>query len=677
MKKFLPLAFFLFTFSLAAQNIDSLRAALHEAQLSRKTPVIASTAAALGAAFEKSSPGDSSEWYYKIAWSGETDRIKKADAAYHVARALIFSDPSQAMDYARKGYALVHDTLNATTAGLCNLMGIHYSQHGQYDSSLYYYTIALDAAKKSRDSVVVYRVYANLGDLYSYKHDYGRALSYQLRTLAYVEAQKDSAAILRHLVNIGNTYNFMEKDSIALTYYMRVYPFLKDEESRLAGNLFNSMAVSYSDLKDTLREREFLVKSLTVKRVLNDSLGMSKTLQNIGTYYFDRGNYGVSMIYFNEGLVVAEKIGNRKGIRECSLNLGDIMEKKGDHQKALQYFLLALRIAEEDGDPGNIRNALSRMYPVYAALGNYREAFLTMERYNDLYTKMVNEESERQIADAEARYKNQQKEKENQRLRFENIVTQVDKARAEQKQNLTFVISIIAFLAVLLIGFLLLRTSRIRARAREEQAVIESQQRERIRISRDLHDNVGTQLSLISNNIDWINRPLKPLGEIEKSEKLVSVGETAKEVISTLRETIWALNKEEITFEEFSDKLKSFVQKQAQMSYSVRPVFSEQLEGPVLLGPSEALGLFRICQEAVANSFKYADGDKLEISLRASLGKYRVEIRDNGKGFDPAHVNRAMHFGLENMKSRASEVGCSFEISSGGGNGTRISLEKI
>ncbi len=201
-------------------------------------------------------------------------------------------------------------------------------------------------------------------------------------------------------------------------------------------------------------------------------------------------------------------------------------------------------------------------------------------------------------------------------------------------------------------------------------------QLERERISRDLHDNVGTQLSLISNNIEWVTHPLKEITEHEKSEKLQFVNDTARGIIATLRETIWALNKEQISLEEFSDKFKAFVQKQMALYPQTDLKYTDEIEEKVILGPSEALNLFRICQEAVANSLKYASANTLSISVQATGGKYKVNIADDGKGFDITKVDPSVHNGLENMKYRANDIAGKLELVSEVDKGTVVTITK-
>ncbi len=218
-----------------------------------------------------------------------------------------------------------------------------------------------------------------------------------------------------------------------------------------------------------------------------------------------------------------------------------------------------------------------------------------------------------------------------------------------------------------------------RQRHKRQMRAIELQHRiqlERERISRDLHDNVGTQLSLISNNIEWIEHPLVTVSDEEKADKLHYVNQTARDIIATLRETIWALNKEQISLEEFTDKLKAFTQKQLAIYPDIELKFDEEMTAPLVLGPSEALNLFRICQEAIANSLKHAMATVIRIHIVSGGGKYTISISDNGRGFDTTSVNPSVQNGLENMKYRAADIGSTLTIHTAKDKGTSVTIAK-
>jgi signal transduction histidine kinase len=681
----------LFTTFLSAQNKDSLVSAYREASLSRNTAKIALIAEQLGLYYEAQGDADSTIYYFSLTEKHAPSRAKKADATYHISKATMFSKPSFSLATGKRGYALVADTACSERANLCNVMGIYYSLNGKYDSSLYFYTIALSTAEKIKDTKVAQKVKANLGDLYSYMGDHANALKYQLEVLNVQQRENDSVGIIRSFINVGNTYNYMHDDSIALEYYMRAYPSLKDKKNRMAGNLFNSIAVAYEDLSDTLKDtdpkwklytamqKSFLEQSLAVKTALNDSLGIANTVSNFGRLAVRMKNIPEAIRYFNESMTIAEKINNPRIIRINCLQLGNLYMSQKEYSKALVYFVKMNEMGVQDDDLDAQHDALQGIFRAYEAMGDYKNAFDYLLRFRDVQGKLDYAEKQKRIAEAEAKYKNQEKQRENDKLLYENQLKTIAHEKAEQEKRWILLFSAGALLLVLLIFYLFYRNAQIKAKAKEEQeitkAVFASEQKERIRISRDLHDNVGTQLSLISNDIEWITHPLKTFTETEKTEKLELIGNASKEVINTLRETIWALNKEEVSFEEFADKLKAHVQKQVKLTQNVQPSFSENLQSTIMLGPSEALGLFRICQEAIANSLKYAKSEKLDISLSTQNGKYKLVISDHGKGFDKSAAG-GENYGLANMQFRAEEISCTIDIVSSPEKGTVVTISK-
>jgi signal transduction histidine kinase len=90
------------------------------------------------------------------------------------------------------------------------------------------------------------------------------------------------------------------------------------------------------------------------------------------------------------------------------------------------------------------------------------------------------------------------------------------------------------------------------------------------------------------------------------------------------------------------------------------------------LPPSQALALFHICQETLANTAKHAKAKKVEISLWSTEDRVLMEIHDDGKGFDMEAMNLNIGHGLANMQTRAQSVGGDVDISSIAGEGTTV-----
>jgi len=200
-------------------------------------------------------------------------------------------------------------------------------------------------------------------------------------------------------------------------------------------------------------------------------------------------------------------------------------------------------------------------------------------------------------------------------------------------------------------------------------------QNERNRISRELHDNIGSQLSFISSNIDWVIDKKGKLGTEEELEQIKAINDTAKNVMINLRETIWALNKDEITIQEFFDKLKSYAQTILQLQPGLELRSKEQIIDNIVLGPTEMLNIFRICQECLNNVIKHARASQLTLTISAQEKSIAIRIEDNGIGF-LASESPEGHYGLANMKHRAEELGAKLTIRSAPGIGTAVDIQK-
>ncbi len=191
-------------------------------------------------------------------------------------------------------------------------------------------------------------------------------------------------------------------------------------------------------------------------------------------------------------------------------------------------------------------------------------------------------------------------------------------------------------------------------------------QKERERISRDLHDNIGAYTSALIANADRLQATGN--GSFSEAGKLK---ENAKQILSSLRETIWVLNSKEISITDFTDGFKQYANKMLDNYPEVQIQFEEKIENNKILSPAVALNLYRILQEALQNILKYAKAKKIDFDIRCNA-KISILLKDDGAGFDPAE--KGFGNGINNMEYRASEAGFDFIIESESGKGTGITL---
>ena len=219
--------------------------------------------------------------------------------------------------------------------------------------------------------------------------------------------------------------------------------------------------------------------------------------------------------------------------------------------------------------------------------------------------------------------------------------------------------------------FYFISRSRYQKKLRQLQ-MAQEMQKEKQRLSRDLHDNIGSQLTWLSNTITQLERTQKEQQPV--TQKLNQLKEGTGEMMQTLRETIWIMNKEKIGAVEFFDKLVNHAARYIEAYPPLQLQTEENISINHQLNSGQALQLFRICQEAITNACKHSQATLLSIEADADEKHFTITISDNGKGFDLNNNELTGHYGLRNMKQRAEESNLDLVIVSSPSNGTTITV---
>jgi signal transduction histidine kinase len=206
--------------------------------------------------------------------------------------------------------------------------------------------------------------------------------------------------------------------------------------------------------------------------------------------------------------------------------------------------------------------------------------------------------------------------------------------------------------------------------------IIEAQENERRRISRELHDEIGQALYAIKFNLEMIDKDLPQttplvrgrLGEAKSlsSQTLTSMRQLALDLRPTMLDDLGLIPTLRWYVQNFSNRLNLYSKFEAMG-------FDEKLPAQI------ETAFYRIIQEALNNIAKHAQADRVEISLVKRDSKILASIQDNGKGFD---LEKVLHpespergFGLIGIQERISLLGGQIEIQSRPGFGTLIQVE--
>lgn len=200
----------------------------------------------------------------------------------------------------------------------------------------------------------------------------------------------------------------------------------------------------------------------------------------------------------------------------------------------------------------------------------------------------------------------------------------------------------------------------------QQIAVMQAQQQERMRISADMHDELGSGVTAIRllSEIAIGKTQHEPLVEIYK------ISENANELMSKMNAIIWSMNPGNDTLPAFVAYVRSYVSEFLE-NLNIVYHFSVPDQIPDVMLPGEKRrNLFLVIKESLNNIVKHSGASKVEIILTAH-DVLHIVIHDNGKGISPEKQNQFGN-GLKNMKRRMEASGGSFSIYSN--NGTTVEL---
>ncbi|MEW5800292.1 MAG: two-component regulator propeller domain-containing protein, partial [Bacteroidota bacterium] len=216
-----------------------------------------------------------------------------------------------------------------------------------------------------------------------------------------------------------------------------------------------------------------------------------------------------------------------------------------------------------------------------------------------------------------------------------------------------------------LIRYVELKKVRRRIEQLEHEKALE---RERARISKDMHDEVGANLTKIA-----ILSELAARNADDTPKHLRKITETSREVIDSMSQIIWAINPKNDKLENMAAYLREFISETFEMT-AIRASISFSDELPMQsLSAEFRRNIFLTVKEAVNNIVKYSKATEIHAQLHVETGRLLFSISDNGIGFDVSNTSRFGN-GLHNMKKRIEDIGGSFVIESAAGKGTIISI---
>lgn len=528
---------------------------------------------------------------------------------------------------------------------------------GEYQESI---RLSKEILKQTKSETIKASAYNNLGASYKRTGENEKAINNYISALSIYDKTnnlKDAATVEN---NIGLLYQSMGSFDKAKKYHedaLSYFSSINDKEG--ISKSYNMLGIVLANEEDLEGALEFFRKSYNLELQLNSKVGISETVSNIGSIHIYLGQTDSALVYIKKSLEIDRENKDYTNLADGFNTLAEVYVNVEDFVNAKSSLDSAVYYAKKYDYTTAYINSLELYSYLYETENNLKLSLNYLRKFHSAKDSVEQLSNQSNINELEKKYQTEKKE----------LALEEEKIKNKNKTLLLLVL--IGAILILIIIIVLVIQRRKMDRQQSTIAILQNLEAERTRIARDLHDNLGAELTMISSKLDM--KAFRTTNEADKKD-LTDIREISTNANFVLRETIWSIHKEELTIDELYQKAEEYAtrilgSKDTSTDSATIRVTVVATEKLTVLSPAIALHLFRIIQEAVNNASKYADCSELKIFISPS----RIEIYDNGKGFDKETSKKG--YGLQNMEQRAKEFNGTVSIESEEGKGTSVIVE--
>lgn len=581
-----------------------------------------------------------------------------------LAYQLVSEDPVEAVERAKEAIAL-SAKLNfpkGIAEGYLQV-ALAYKLLSRNDSSFYYYRLSLQEYRKTASVEGQIKVLNNIGMLFARMSVPDSAAHYIFESLKMAELANNLESQSFALGNIGLIFHNQQRYDEAIEYFTRALRIIE-----ISGNQKN----------------------------------LAMTFENLANLHVAKENFEVAGDYYDRAYKTYIELGEKRSIARIHVNRSEFFSLIGKFREALDVATLAADIYRETMNPfggiyANLARAkaleglgefkTSRVFAIQAldtaiAIsskqlelesyrflersflkdGDYRLAYNYLHKAEMVEDSIFNEKNASLINNLKTLYETEKKGNQITLLSKEKELAMAGIRREKTIRNSVMLGAVL----ILVIGVLLFNRYRI--------IQLNKQQSERMRISHDLHDEVGSTLSSIGMVSAFVANRMQANDHTKAVTMVEEIASSARQMGDDMNDIIWAINPDNDHFENVLNRLKNFA---SRISESRNIQLDFKFDQSLLncnFSMESRKNLFLICKEAINNSVKYSGSKNLKVHFsKPARNVLRVMVTDDGNGFNPEAVSEGN--GLRNMKHRAAQLNAVLKIVSEPGNGTEVILE--
>lgn len=554
-----------------------------------------------------------------------------------------------------------------------------YYDKGLNIKSLESFKKALDISIKLKDSILLSKVYKDLGGLHSHISNFNLSIKYVLKSLYIFEKLNDTINIANAYLELGTNFHRSKKFKEANIYNKKALSIYKKRKVIISQAIvYNNISNSFNGLQQYKEAILYAEKARDIFLNLGYKRYTAYPKGNMAIAYDSLHNYKIAKELYLESIKIHEK---NKQIYELAFlknGLANLYLKEKKYKKAIEVANQSLDYSKSASSLEFETFSNRTLAKIYRKTKNHKKHAFYIENYAILKDSLFKVEESKTQLELKEQYESSEKEKE--------IIQQKEQLLKQElaikNRNLYAILLTSALLILGIIFFAIYKRNQLKRNQLQKEidlkdalSKIKTQNRlqeQRLRISRDLHDNIGSQLTFIISSIDNLKYVSKDVNTKLK-DKLSNISSFTGDTIHQLRDTIWAMNKSEITVEDLHSRVLSFIEKAKTAITETKFEIVYNIDKNNSFSSLVGMNLFRVIQEAINNAIKYADAQKIEVHLSKNNDNFIISIIDDGEGFDINTVE--LGNGLSNMEKRMSEIDGKININTTIKKGTEIKVE--
>lgn len=576
----------------------------------------------------------------------------KGDSLNHVAKKLVVSSDQN---------LILNDTYHYQLA-------IFLFRTSQLDSAVTVSKMGLKLHQPSqKPAYKSFKFHNILGSVYVYKNMHKKAVQEFQIAIKILESHGNyhQAALIKN--NLANVFFSLHDYESSYKYSKQAYEQLKmEKDSVYLPSLTGVYAVSAIKLNYLEQSDSLANESLELSQKYNNVLGLIVSNYCLGDVNLGIDNYQKAETFFKTSLQISESVGNQHFImlNKVGLLYANVNLKQFD--LAVKYGIQALEESKAQKNDNTLYAIHKNLGYAYFGINDFKKAYININKAHEMYQKSATLENKKAINDILVKYDTEKKEKEIAKNKLE--IAQNDIQLNKRKQ---WIIGLAAVVILLLVTYFfysrIQKQKMIQAEKDEEQkrilALITGEEKERERISNELHDGVASSITGIKIQLELINQA-QPNSQIEKLvNQLSSLHEETRKISHNLMPISLNDNSLESILEKFCNE-----NSHSKLDIKFQNLTKEKLP----INNTKAIVVYRMVQELINNVKKHSKATICHVQVSDSDKELSIFIEDNGVGFDPKTKNNSQ--GLSSIKKRIKQLNGEIEINSTTNNGTVILL---